>query len=75
MSYALLWSKRFHDTHVETLEAAMSSGRQAYTEDRATDWVLLAVGDLDDMLAAARNIAPTLRVRQEARDALRRAAA
>jgi hydrogenase maturation factor len=58
--WALLWSQRQNALHVEELALTMSKNRQAYTEDKAGDYVLLHIGTHDEVIAAAEVCHATL---------------
>lgn len=63
--YVLEWSKKQGMPHVQRLEETLSTNRLAYMEDKATnDYIPLAVGTFDEMLAAADAIRPTLAKRR-----------
>lgn len=67
--YVLEWSKKQNVPHVQPLESTLSKNRQAYREnDAVNDFVPLAIGSLDEMLAAADGMKPTLIKRSQQRE-------
>lgn len=65
-TYALLWSKKSNGLHVEPLEATIAAGLNAMVQNRTTDYVLLAVGEKEDIHAKADAIRPELLNRSKA---------
>ena len=59
--YVLEWSRKQGMPHVQRLDATLSANRQAYMDNKAAnDYIPIAVGTMDEMLAAADAIRPTL---------------
>jgi len=65
-TYALLWSKKSNGLHIEPLESTIAAGLNAMVQNRTTDYVLLAVGEKEDMHAKADAIRPELLKRSKA---------
>lgn len=66
-THILLWSRRQNAVHIETVDAALAAGRQAYRDEAITDYVPLLIGTLDEVSAAAEGMRPTLVKRDERR--------
>lgn len=59
--YVLEWSQKHGSTHVQPLEKTLSANRAAYRDDQpVNDYVPIAVGTQDDMLAASQAMRPAL---------------
>lgn len=73
MSHVLLWSQRQNALHIETVETMLSKHRDAYRDNRATDYIPLWIGTEVEVDQAADAIRNTLIARQAVRN-LREAA-
>ena len=62
--WALLWSKTQNCMNIELLEHSLSSNRQAYTEDNAGDYRVIAIGGKEEMHAAAEACRSTMAKRE-----------
>lgn len=58
--WVLLWSQSQNATHIERLEDMLSSNREAYRDNRRTDYVALFVGERGHVDAAALHCQSTL---------------
>lgn len=58
--HALLWSQSQNAFHVEPLERACENGQRAFTENRRSDYVLMAVGDPEEVQRAADKLRQVL---------------
>ncbi|WCM88829.1 hypothetical protein [Acidovorax sp. NCPPB 3576] len=67
-THALLWSHSQCALHVEPIADMLSSNRQAYTQDRGSDYVPIFLGCDDDCRKAAEAVRDTMHRRQTARN-------
>lgn len=70
MSHVLLWSKRQNALHIEPVETMISSNRRAYRDNRSCDYIVLALGPIEEMHKTADACRGTLmgRLEQEERE-------
>lgn len=71
--YVLEWSHKQGMPHVQRLNETLSRNRRAYRENKPVlgDYIPIAVGTMDEMLAAADSIRGTLATRKpEKKEAL-----
>lgn len=64
---ALEWSKTSNDFHVQEVDRSTASNMAAFKDDRATKYVVIAIGTRDDMLALADELRPILEYRNAQR--------
>jgi hypothetical protein len=64
--YVLEWSQKQGMPHVQRLEQTLSCNRRAYRENAAvgSDYIPIAVGTFDEMLASANAMRGTLASRK-----------
>jgi hypothetical protein len=64
--YVLEWSKKQGMPHVQPLNETLSRNRRAYRENASvnSDYIPIAVGTMDEMLASAEGIRGTLAARR-----------
>ena len=60
MDYALQWSRTQNCFHVERVGHMLSNNRAAYLDDRACDYIPIAVGTLEQMSEIAEACRGTL---------------
>jgi hypothetical protein len=58
--WVLLWSQSQNAVHVESLQDCLSKNRQAYKDNRKTDYVPIFVGERAHVAAAAGHCSNTL---------------
>lgn len=58
--WVLLWSQSQNAIHVERLEDCLSKNRQAYQDNRRSDYVPIYVGERGNVSAAASHCSNTL---------------
>lgn len=63
-THALLWSQSQCALHIEPIAVMLSSNRDAYAENRRTDYVPIYFGSDDDCHDAARAMRNTMSERQ-----------
>lgn len=66
MDHVLLWSRSQNALHIEPVQRMLSSNRDAYRDDRACDYIAIAMGSREDMDAAADACRGTLDGRRPA---------
>lgn len=69
LDYALLWSRNQNAFQVEPVRAMLSNGRAAYLENRACDYIPMAMGTLEQMTEIAVACRGTLDGRLPRREA------
>lgn len=62
--WVLLWSQSQNALHVEPVEDMLSSNRQAYSEDRRTDYVPVCIDHEEVVHQVADAIRHTMRARE-----------
>jgi hypothetical protein len=67
--HVLLWSGTSNALHIETVDSMLSNNREAYRDERLSDWIVIGAGTHDECSDLADAVRGTLRARQEARDA------
>jgi hypothetical protein len=60
----LLWSKRQNALHIEPVDRMLSSNRNCYRDDRASDYLPIHIGTREECDAAAEACRSTLAARQ-----------
>lgn len=63
--WVLLWSQSQNALHIEPLERMLSSNRDAYKEDRRSDYVPLYIGERSHVDAASAYCHGTLAEREQ----------
>ena len=64
--WVLLWSQQQKMLHIETLDAMLTTHRDAFQRDVAPEYIPLVIGDEDVVERHAEAIRPTLEARFDA---------
>lgn len=64
--WVLLWSQQQRMLHIETLADMLANHRDAFRQDKASEYIPLAIGDEAVVERAAEEIRPTIEARYEA---------
>lgn len=69
MTHVLLWSQRQNALHIEEVQEMLAKNREAYRENRPTDYVPVWMGSLEQCQSTANNLHGTLASRAGVRAA------
>lgn len=71
--YVLLWSQSQNGFHIERHRHMLDANRRAYADDRSMDYVPIIVGTHEFCCRMADKLRPTVRAREDARQAAQQA--
>ena len=67
--YALLWSRSQNALHIEELARTVATGRAMLEADRGNDYIIVDIGPIETIDAAASRLRPLLVERESVRAA------
>lgn len=65
--HVLEWSQSSNGFHIQPLEKSIQSNKDAFTEDRRSNYIVVGIGSHDAMTELAEELRPILEYRNAAR--------